>query len=87
MRSREEYRDGQPSIITKAGLGLVAGRTAGALDHVAFEVPSLADALALIDEKGLKRVRGPQDMPYGRSVYIEDPEGTEVELIEVEERP
>lgn len=88
VRSKEEYRDGQPAIITKAGVGLVAGRSSeNVLDHIAFEVPSLSDALALIDEKGLKLVRGPQDMPYGRSVYIEDPEGTEVELIEVEERP
>ena len=84
VRSKEEFRDGQPAIITKAGVGLVGGRSEGALDHVAFEVPSLADAIALVEEKGLKLIRGPLDMPYGRSIYIEDPEGTEVELIEVE---
>ena len=88
VRSREEFRDGQPAIITQAGLGLVAGRaSACALDHIAFEVPSLADAMARVDDEGVKRVRGPSDLPYGRSIYIEDPEGTEVELVEMGKQP
>ena len=29
VRSKEEFRDGQPAIITKAGVGLVAGRLGG----------------------------------------------------------
>ncbi len=88
VRSREEFRDGEQAIITKAGVGLVAGRSSdNALDHIAFEVGSLADAMELVEREGIKLIRGPLDMPYGRSIYVEDPEGTEVELIEVSERP
>jgi 4-oxalocrotonate tautomerase len=88
IRSREPYRDGEQAIITKAGVGLVAGRkSANVLDHIAFEVASLADAMELVEREGIKLVRGPLDMPYGRSIYIEDPQGTEVELIEVTGRP
>jgi 4-oxalocrotonate tautomerase len=88
VRSREEYRDGEPAIITKAGVGLVSGRRSdNVLDHIAFYVASLADAMELIKREGIKLVRGPVDMPYGRSVYVEDPQGTEVELIEVKGQP
>jgi 4-oxalocrotonate tautomerase family enzyme len=88
VRSRDEFRDGEQAIITKAGVGLVAGRSSdNALDHIAFEVASLADAIELVEREGIKLIRGPLDMPYGRSIYVEDPEGTEVELIEVTEQP
>lgn len=86
LRKREEFRDGRPFVSTNEGLGLVQAEpgmpTGGALQHVCFtaaDVDRLAEAATAA---GHRIVRGPGPGPYGHTVYIEDPDGNEVELVE-----
>ena len=50
-------------------------------DHIAFSVPDLQAACDDLRAKGIE-VRGPDDFPWGRSAYMLDPDGREIELHE-----
>ncbi|TAM66546.1 MAG: isochorismatase family protein [Microbacteriaceae bacterium] len=86
-RKREDFRDGRRFVSTQQGLGLVEGRgrgtkEGGTLEHFCFSARGV-DALAeRARAAGHRIVRGPGPGPYGHTVYIEDPDGNEVELFE-----
>lgn len=84
VRKREDFRDGRPLILTHQGMGITNGRTAGAganVDHIAFHVEGLDALVRRATDAGVRVIRGPESNAYGRSVYLEDPDGNEVELI------
>ena len=84
MRKREVFRDGRPLILTHQGMGITDGRAPGDganVDHIAFRVRGLDALVEHTTSAGVRILRGPEDNPYGRSVYLEDPDGNEVELI------
>jgi len=100
VRKREPFRDGRDLVVTEQGLGLVAqaadGSQAGGeqggrrglehrgLEHLCFAARGV-DALAdRARAAGHTVVRGPGPGPYGHTVYIEDPDGNQVELAETE---
>jgi ureidoacrylate peracid hydrolase len=89
VRKREPFRDGRELVVTEQGLGLVGGLGSGSgarngLEHVCFGargVDALAEKAATA---GYRIIRGPGPGPYGHTVYIEDPDGNQVELAELE---
>lgn len=87
-RKREDFRDGRKFVSTNQGLGLVESsgaleKGAGVLEHFCFSARNV-DALAKrAQDAGRRIVRGPGPGPYGHTVYIEDPDGNEVELYEI----
>jgi len=90
VRKRETFRDGRPLIVTEQGLGLTNGRTSAAtdaanVDHIAFRVRGLAALVERARAAGVRVVRGPEPNAYGVSVYLEDPDGNEIELIGTQE--
>jgi lactoylglutathione lyase len=53
------------------------------LISIGFIVDSVDEIVELVNEKGIKIVRGPVQVPSGaRLMYIEDPNGAEIEFIE-----
>jgi lactoylglutathione lyase len=53
------------------------------LVSIGFVVDSVDKVLELVNEKGIKIVRGPIQTPAGaKFIYIEDPNGAEIEFIE-----
>ncbi len=87
VRKREDFRDGRTFVSTHQGLGLVQAASTrntmgGTLEHFCFSAQGV-DALAeRASAAGHRIVRGPGPGPYGHTVYIEDPDGNEVELFE-----
>lgn len=49
------------------------------VDHIAFEVEDLDKECERLRREGYE-VEGPRDFPWGRSAYINDPDGRLVEL-------
>jgi len=85
LRKRESFRDGRPFLNTEQGLGLVqaAGDVSrGTLEHLCFAAKGVDAIAERAREAGHRIVRGPGPGPYGHTVYIEDPDGNEVELFE-----
>jgi ureidoacrylate peracid hydrolase len=86
IRKQEKFRDGRELVVTEQGLGLVQGRSGdgtGILEHLCFsagDVDGLADRARAA---GHRIIRGPGDGPYGHTVYIEDPDGNEIEFFNV----
>lgn len=86
VRKREPFRDGRDLVVTEQGLGLVEGGSGqrGSLEHLCFGARAV-DALAeRARAAGHRIVREPGPGPYGHTVYIEDPDGNQIELAEVE---
>jgi ureidoacrylate peracid hydrolase len=89
LTKREAFRDsGKELAATAQGLGLVGpckgtGPESGTLEHLCFEATGVDTLAENAKANGYKIVRGPGPGPYGRTVYIEDPDGNEVELVEV----
>lgn len=84
VRKRETFRDGRPLVVTEQGLGLTNGRTgdeAGPVEHMAFNVDGLDALLERAQAAGVTVLRGPEPNGYGRSAYLADPDGNQVELI------
>lgn len=55
----------------------------GSLISIGFVVDSVDKVIELVNEKGVKIVRGPIETPAGaKFIYIEDPNGAEIEFIE-----
>lgn len=87
VRKREPFRDGRELVSTRQGLGLVAGLDGErrGLEHLCFGARGV-DALAQrASAAGHRIIRGPGPGPYGHTVYIEDPDGNQVELAETEQ--
>lgn len=85
VRKREEFRDGRQLVVTHQGLGLTERGTAagGTLDHLCFTARDIDTLAQRARDAGHRIVRGPGPGPYGHTVYIEDPDGNEVELVDV----
>jgi ureidoacrylate peracid hydrolase len=84
VRKKEVFRDGRPLILTEQNMGITSGRASGDganVDHVAFRVRGLHVLLKRARAAGVRVIRGPEANAYGLSVYLEDPDGNEVELI------
>ncbi|HEU4657483.1 MAG TPA: isochorismatase family protein [Capillimicrobium sp.] len=84
VRKRETFRDGRPLVLTHQRMGLTNGRRPGDganVDHIAFHVEGLDELVERATAAGVRVIRGPESNAYGRSVYLEDPDGNEVELI------
>jgi ureidoacrylate peracid hydrolase len=84
VRKREAFRDGRPLILTHQNMGITNGRNAGDganVDHIAFHVQGVLDLAERARAAGVRVIRGPEPNAYGLSVYLEDPDGNEVELI------
>jgi len=86
-RKREAFRDGRAFVGTHQGLGLVqaAGDVSSAgspLGHMCFPATGVDELAERAKAAGHTIARGPGPGPYGHTVYIEDPDGNEVELFE-----
>lgn len=53
-------------------------------DHTAFEVEDLESACEQLTAAGLTLEVPPRDFYWGRSAYLRDPDGHQIELIEAE---
>lgn len=87
ITKRDLFRDGRAFVSTKQGLGLVEGQqgfdaTGGTLQHLCFAARHIDAIAERAQEAGHRIVRGPEPGPYGHTVYIEDPDGNEIELFD-----
>jgi len=79
--------DGRTFVATLEGLGLVAGGPGDKkqMDHLAFEVRNVEALYRKLKTKGAEFTRGePGPGPYGKAIYVLDPDGNELELFEKE---
>jgi catechol 2,3-dioxygenase-like lactoylglutathione lyase family enzyme len=53
------------------------------MDHLAFEVRNVEALNARLKQAGVRFVRELGDGPYGRAIYVADPDGNTLELFEV----
>ncbi|AGN01845.1 Lactoylglutathione lyase-related protein [Salinarchaeum sp. Harcht-Bsk1] len=53
-------------------------------DHVSFEVENLDATVADLRNAGLEIARGPETYDWGRSAYLRDPDGRQIEIAEAE---
>lgn len=85
VRKREDFRDGRRLVVTAQGLGLTEGGSPakGTLEHLCFSARGVDGIAARVSAAGHRVVRGPGPGPYGHTVYIEDPDGNEIELFDV----
>ncbi len=77
--------DGRPFIATMEGLGLTAGGPGDMkqMDHLAFEVRNVEALYEKLKKTGAKFPRGELGPgPYGKAIYVLDPDGNELELFE-----
>lgn len=86
IRVREDFRDGRRFVGTHQGLGLTEGGSSagGTVDHICFRARDVDALTARAAAAGHRIVRGPGPGPYGYTVYIEDPDGNEIELFQPE---
>lgn len=55
----------------------------GSLISIGFIIDNVDKMVELVEEKGIKILRGPVQTPTGaKFIYIEDPNGAEIEFIE-----
>ena len=87
LKSREPFRDGRPFFNTHEGLGVTVGGPGDGIQvgHIAFRAVGVRDLAGRVRRAGFDILRDPGPGPYGLTVYVADPDGNEVELIEDEE--
>lgn len=85
VRKQEQFRDRGRLIVTQQGLGLTEGGTGagGTLEHLCFSARDIDGLAERARGAGHRIVRGPGPGPYGYTVYIADPDGNEIELVDV----
>ncbi|MBO9711679.1 isochorismatase family protein [Sphingomonas sp.] len=88
IRPAKPLADGRPFTAFRQGIALVAGRRPGArqIDHMAFEVNDIHAIRERVAAAGTEIQDDLHDGPYGRTIYVTDPDGTRVELYEAEGR-
>jgi ureidoacrylate peracid hydrolase len=77
--------DGRPFISTLEGLGLTAGGPGDRkqMDHLAFEVRNVEALYENLKKTEVEFTRGELGPgPYGKAIYVLDPDGNELELFE-----
>ncbi len=84
VRQREPFRDGRDLVVTHQGLGLTTASSGSPsrLEHLCFSAVGVDEIAERASGRGVKIVRGPAPGPYGHTVYLEDPDGNEIELVE-----
>lgn len=84
VRKREQLRDGRPLVVTHQGLGLTEGGSGsgGTIEHLCFSARDVDGIATRARAAGHRIVRGPGPGPYGYTVYIDDPDGNEIELVD-----
>jgi ureidoacrylate peracid hydrolase len=82
VKKRELFRDGRPLVVTHQGLGLTDGASdgPGPVEHIAFAGRGIRAMADRAREAGVTIVRGPEPSSYGVSLYLEDPDGNQIEL-------
>jgi ureidoacrylate peracid hydrolase len=87
VRKREAFHDGRPLTVTNEGLGLTNGApgTPGAVEHIAFRAADVDAIAARARAEGVTVAKEPGPGPYGRTVYLADPDGNRIELFEPED--
>lgn len=82
VKKREKFRDGRPLLVTNEGLGLTDGGPdrGGPLEHIAFRARDIPGMAERARGAGVTILRGPEPSSYGRSLYLADPDGNQVEL-------
>lgn len=85
VRKREPFRGDRELVVTEHGLGLTSGVDGPrrGLEHLCFTARQVDELACRAERAGHRIIRGPGPGPYGHTVYIEDPDGNEVELVEV----
>lgn len=85
VRKREDFRDGRKLVVTHQGLGLTEGGSGatGVLQHLCFSARDVNGIAERARAGGHTIVRGPGPGPYGHTVYVADPDGNEIELVEL----
>jgi ureidoacrylate peracid hydrolase len=76
--------DGRPLVSTQQGLGITLGGSGdqGQVDHFAFVVRDVEALNRRLKEAGVVFDRELGAGPYGRAIYIRDPDGNTLELFE-----
>ncbi len=76
--------DGRAFIATTQGLGITEGGPGdlGQMDHMAFEVRNVEAMNQRLKEEGVPFVRELGPGPYGKAIYVNDPDGNVLELFE-----
>ena len=84
VRDRQPFRDGRQLIVTNQGLGLTQGGPGDGrqVEHVAFEVEDLTATAEQVRRAGAKVLFDIAPNSYGKSMYVADPDGNKIELIE-----
>ncbi len=76
--------DGRPFVAFRQGLGITEGGPGDRrqLDHLAFEVKNVVALNAVLKNAGVEFERELGDGPYGRAIYVKDPDGNVLELFQ-----
>lgn len=76
--------DGRPFIAFRQGLGITEGGPGDGrqMDHLAFEVKNVVALNARLKAAGIEYARELGDGPYGKAIYVKDPDGNTLELFE-----
>jgi ureidoacrylate peracid hydrolase len=82
VKKREQFRDGRPLVVTREGLGLTDGAPGGdgPVEHIAFHGHGIEAMAERCREAGVTIVRGPEPSSYGVSLYLQDPDGNQIEV-------
>jgi predicted enzyme related to lactoylglutathione lyase len=84
VRKREAFPGGRDLIVTEQGLGLTQGGPGDGrqVEHFAFEVEDVEASRQRVSAAGVKIIQDILPNSYGKSMYIADPDGNKIELIE-----
>jgi len=84
VRKREPFPGGRDLIVTNQGLGLTQGGPGDGrqVEHFAFEVDDVQASSEMVKRAGIKIIHEILPNSYGKSMYIADPDGNKIELIE-----
>ncbi len=77
--------DGRPFIAFRQGLGITEGGPGDSrqMDHLAFEVRNVVALNDKLKTAGVEFERELGDGPYGKAIYVKDPDGNVLELFEI----
>lgn len=85
-RKNAKPLDERPFVALEQGLGITTGGPGDGrqVDHFAFAVENVDALNARLKKAGVTFVKELGPGPYGRAIYVEDPDGNTLELFELE---
>jgi len=90
VRDRQDFRSGGRLTVTRQGIGLLEASpgvgAASVLEHLCLSARDVEAIAARAIASGHRIIQGPGAGPYGYTVYIEDPDGNQVELFEADRK-